>query len=121
MPGVNECYHCTIPTKFWINQTWLDNLGLKAPATLDELYDVLVAFRDQDADGNGDPSDEIPLAGDYADGWYTNPEMLVMNAFTYYNLDLDKTSTSSAEALRHVSQRRNGRHPVRAGRIQAGR
>ena len=57
MPGVNECYHCTIPTKFWINQTWLDNLGLKAPATLDELYDVLVAFRDQDANGNGDPSD----------------------------------------------------------------
>lgn len=99
MPVVNECYHCTIPTKFWINQTWLDNLGLEMPTTLDELYNVLVAFRDQDANGNGDPSDEIPLAGDYADGWYTNPEMFVMNAFTYYNLDLDKTSTSSAEAF----------------------
>jgi putative aldouronate transport system substrate-binding protein len=99
LPVVNECYHCTIPTKFWINQTWLDNLNLEMPTTLDELYNVLVAFRDQDANGNGDPTDEIPLAGDYADGWYTNPEMFVMNAFTYYNLDLDKTSTSSAEAF----------------------
>ena len=78
LPVVNECYHATVPTKFWMNQTWLDNLGLKQPTTLDELYNVLVAFRDQDANGNGDPSDEIPLAGDYSDGWYTNPERFIM-------------------------------------------
>ena len=98
LPTVNECYHCTMPTKFWINQTWLDNLGLEMPTTLDELYNVLVAFRDQDPNGNGE-ADEIPLAGDYQDGWYTNPEMFIMNAFTYYNLDLDKTTTSSAVAF----------------------
>lgn len=28
---------------YWINKTWLDNLGLEAPTTVDELYDVLVA------------------------------------------------------------------------------
>jgi putative aldouronate transport system substrate-binding protein len=99
LPVVNECYHATVPTKFWMNQTWLDNLGLKQPTTLDELYNVLVAFRDQDANGNGDPSDEIPLAGDYFDGWYTNPERFIMNAFTYYNLDLDKNDTSTYEAF----------------------
>lgn len=44
----------------YINQKWLDNLGLSVPTTWDELYDVLVAFRDQDANGNGDPHDEIP-------------------------------------------------------------
>lgn len=99
LPEVNECYHCSAPHKFWINQTWLDNLNLEMPTTLDELYDVLVAFRDQDANGNGDPSDEIPLAGDYADGWYTNPEFPIMNAFTYYNLDLDKTATSNYTAF----------------------
>ena len=99
LPVVNECYHCTIPTKFWINQTWLDNLGLKMPTTLDELHDVLVAFRDQDANGNGDATDEIPLAGDYQDGWYTNPEMPIMSAFTFYNLDLDTTTTTSPEAF----------------------
>ena len=36
-----------------IRQDWLDNLGLEAPTTLDELYDVAVAFTTQDPDGNG--------------------------------------------------------------------
>lgn len=44
----------------WINQQWLDNLGLKMPTTMDELYDVLKAFKEQDADGDGDPNNEIP-------------------------------------------------------------
>lgn len=44
----------------WINQTWLDNLGLAMPTTLAELEEVLKAFRDQDADGDGDPNNEIP-------------------------------------------------------------
>ena len=45
----------------YINKEWLDNLGLEVPTTWDELYDVLVAFRDGDANGNGDPTDEIPM------------------------------------------------------------
>lgn len=53
----------------WINQKWLDNLGLEKPKTLDELYDVLVAFRDEDANGNGDPDDEIPM-GYQGDTWF---------------------------------------------------
>lgn len=44
-----------------INEVWLDNLGLDHPKTLEELYDVLVAFKEQDANGNGDPNDEIPM------------------------------------------------------------
>lgn len=47
-----------------INKFWLERLGLEMPTTVDELYDVLVAFRDQDANGNGDPSDEIPLVSE---------------------------------------------------------
>lgn len=39
---------------------WLDRLGMEMPGTADELLDVLRAFRDQDANGNGDPDDEIP-------------------------------------------------------------
>lgn len=46
--------------KKWINTAWLDKLGLQVPQTTDELYDVLVAFRDQDPNGNGQ-KDEIPL------------------------------------------------------------
>jgi putative aldouronate transport system substrate-binding protein len=36
-----------------IRKDWLDNLGLEAPATLAEIYDVAVAFTEQDPDGNG--------------------------------------------------------------------
>ena len=49
-----------------INQEWLDNLGLESPKTFDELYNVLLAFKEQDANGNGDPGDEIPM--DFAAG-----------------------------------------------------
>ncbi len=45
-----------------LNQTWLDNLGLDVPTTTEELADVLVAFRENDANGNGDPDDEIPYS-----------------------------------------------------------
>ncbi len=57
----------TTNTVFFINKVWLDNLGLDVPTTFSEYKAVLEAFRDQDANGNGDPSDEIPLDfnGDY--------------------------------------------------------
>jgi putative aldouronate transport system substrate-binding protein len=37
----------------WIRQDWLDALGLKAPTTMDEAFDVAMAFATQDPDGNG--------------------------------------------------------------------
>ena len=43
------------------NEVWLDNLGLEAPTNIEELHDVLKAIKEQDANGNGDPNDEIPL------------------------------------------------------------
>ncbi len=45
----------------YINKTWLDNLGLEIPKTIDELTNVLKAFRDGDPNGNGDKTDEIPF------------------------------------------------------------
>lgn len=48
-------------TVMFINQTWLDNLGLEMPTTYTEFKEVLTAFKEQDANGNGDPNDEIPL------------------------------------------------------------
>jgi len=46
-----------------IRTDWLDRLGLEVPETLEDFEKVLYAFRDQDANGNGDPNDEIPLMG----------------------------------------------------------
>lgn len=40
---------------------WLEKLNLKSPETIEEFKDVLRAFRDQDANGNG-VSDEIMIA-----------------------------------------------------------
>lgn len=48
-------------TVLFINQTWLDNVGMEVPTTFTEFKEVLTAFKEQDANGNGDPSDEIPL------------------------------------------------------------
>ncbi|ATP41670.1 ABC transporter substrate-binding protein [Solibacillus sp. R5-41] len=45
-----ESLHLGMP---WINQAWLDKLGLKTPETTDELYEVLKAFKEQDPNGNG--------------------------------------------------------------------
>lgn len=45
---------------WWIRQDWLNKLNLKAPTTVDEVYNVLTAFRNEDPNGNGQ-KDEIPL------------------------------------------------------------
>ena len=47
--GKAEDYNIyTIPQYSMINKTWLDELGLEVPTTLDELHDVLVAFKEND-------------------------------------------------------------------------
>ena len=45
---------------YWIRKDWLDKLGLEVPTTTEELHDVLLAFRNEDPNGNG-IKDEIPL------------------------------------------------------------
>lgn len=62
-------------TVMFINQTWLDNLGLEIPTTYTEFKEVLTAFKEQDANGNGDASDEIPLDYNAYGGnnaWFNN-------------------------------------------------
>ncbi len=50
----------------FINQTWLDNLGLETPTTFSELEEVLLAFKNNDPNGNG-VADEVPM--DF-NGWF---------------------------------------------------
>jgi len=52
-------------SRFWINKTWAETLGVKVPETLDDYYTYLKAVKDGDPNGNGDPNDEIPLGGKY--------------------------------------------------------
>lgn len=61
----------------YINQTWLDHLNLEMPTNWDELYDVLLAFKEQDANGNGDPNDEIPVDWPGGIGGFFNPAVML--------------------------------------------
>lgn len=62
-PYIEEMYGLTLTNgPIMINKAWLDQLGLDVPTTIDELKDVLIAFRDAgDLNGNG-VEDEIPYA-----------------------------------------------------------
>lgn len=52
-----------IKSRWFINTKWLDDLGIQVPASTDEFYEVLKAFKENDPNGNG-KSDEIPFAVD---------------------------------------------------------
>ena len=58
--GYYSSYYNSIEGTMWINKQWLDNLGLAVPTTLPELEQVLTAFRDNDADGDGDAIQRNP-------------------------------------------------------------
>ena len=47
---------------YGIRKDWLEKLGLQQPDTIDDFYNMLVAFKTQDPNGNGQ-QDEIPLTG----------------------------------------------------------
>jgi putative aldouronate transport system substrate-binding protein len=81
MPYWEECYHCGIAMKMWINTDWLEAVGMEMPTTTEEFEQVLIAFRDQDPNGNG-KKDEIPLTG-RPGGWNNEPWDFLMNAFIY--------------------------------------
>ena len=67
-----------LTSKTWfIRMDWLDKLGLEVPKTVDELHDVLMAFKTQDPNGNG-KADEIP---------YFNRQEGIMDLFQLFGAD----------------------------------
>lgn len=68
---VNEIQHGVMFEGPIIRQDWLQKAGLEEPKTLDDLYNVLVYFRDNDMNGNGDASDEWAMSslGATSIGW----------------------------------------------------
>lgn len=81
LPKVLESAGQRCLDKMWVYQPWLDKLGLEAPTTTEEFYQMLKAFKEKDPNGNG-IADEIPLAsrGVVSD---IGIEDFLMNAFTY--------------------------------------
>lgn len=88
MPYINDCYHCSFtPSKMWIDTAWLETLGLAMPQTTDEFEQVLLAFKQQDPNGNGQ-ADEVPLStypGWPIDRFLINPFQLSSGEPWLYN------------------------------------
>lgn len=53
----------------YIRKDWLDHVGLSAPSTLDEFYEVCKAFTEDDPDGNG-VDDTYGLGGQKDYYWF---------------------------------------------------
>ncbi len=79
MPGVKEqmtapdghiytipyvCGDTTVQYSPYINGDWLKAVGMKEPTTTDEFEAVLKAFKEKDANGDGNPNNEIPFTTD---------------------------------------------------------
>ena len=65
--------------RFFLNKLFMDNLNAEVPTTLDDFYKLLVRFRDEDANGNGNPNDEIPL--DYTGYVRTYTDRMLLATF----------------------------------------
>ena len=67
--SMNEAAYFS-PYGFIVRKDWLDRVGLDIPTTIEEWEEGMRAFKAQDANGNGNPNDEVPYS---AGGtvWYT--------------------------------------------------
>lgn len=77
----NAMAHTSLMQRCLVNTKWLDNLNLEVPTTTDEFYEMLRAFKENDANGNGDASDEIPLVTWKSN--YTGFDTYLMNSFQF--------------------------------------
>ena len=95
------------PPLYWsragfIRQDWLDRVGLPVPTTRDELVEVYKAFRDQDANGNGDPNDEIPVSGREGMRWLD--DLFTIHGVSMKNATSPTARTSVTSAERASSE-----------------
>lgn len=68
IPYINQGEDSRVVYSSFVRSAWLDRLGLEVPTTTDEFYDLLLEFKNNDANGNGNPNDEIPFSVRWEDG-----------------------------------------------------
>lgn len=77
LPRVDELDNSIWPIgPVWYNGDWLDALDEDVPETLDEFYNLMVRFRDEDPNGNGE-ADEIPISN----SGIAHPRLWFLSAF----------------------------------------
>ncbi|WP_342562095.1 hypothetical protein NST84_21010 [Paenibacillus sp. FSL R7-0345] len=92
-----------------VRQDWLDNLGLKAPTTIDEFEQVIAAFTNDDPDGNGKQDTygfDFSGKDSYNTGWVSD-SVMIFSAYTgkhlpgqWYNEDGKLTYGSVADGTK---------------------
>ena len=85
-PQAGERSDVNTQAKLWYFKAWMEQYkeatGKDVPATLDEFCDYLRYIRDNDMNGNGDATDEIPLLGTFQyDTEGSDPMYAIMNCF----------------------------------------
>ena len=80
IPKIQASPSNEVKYKMWVNKQWLDNLGLDMPTTTEEFYDMLVAFKNDDPNGNG-IADEIPFIT--STGFGGTATKFLTNAFVF--------------------------------------
>jgi putative aldouronate transport system substrate-binding protein len=50
LPSTQVYYGCSL---FWVRQDWMDELGLDAPKTLDDVGEIVLTFRENNMGGEG--------------------------------------------------------------------
>ncbi|MCR1843406.1 extracellular solute-binding protein [Murimonas intestini] len=75
LSGTNVCYHCSYGRKMWINQHYLDEMGVDMPTTTEEFYEVCKKFLEYKPDG-------IAIGGAAPGyGWFASFEDFLMGSF----------------------------------------
>jgi len=77
LPAVLDHIHGLYPHKMYLNMEWMDKLNLQVPVTTEDFYNVMMAFKTRDPNGNG-RADEIPHITDQPSGNNIN------NLFFYF-------------------------------------
>ena len=78
--------HMFFSRKLFVKQSWLDQLNLETPKTTQEFEDMLKAFRDNDMNGNGDTTDEVPYMTSFK-GWGGTPFCYFICPFQMTSMD----------------------------------
>ncbi|MBQ6645144.1 MAG: extracellular solute-binding protein [Clostridia bacterium] len=81
VPTLDLALNNAYSNRAWICKDFLEALDMESPTTADELYDFLVAVKENDLNGNG-KNDEIGIIGS-ANGWNGNPLSWLQNMFIY--------------------------------------
>ncbi|MGN1073864.1 MAG: extracellular solute-binding protein [Eubacteriales bacterium] len=75
-----------------IRNDWLKNVNMEMPTNAEEFYSVMKAFKEQDANGNGDATDEVPIVSGQGGGYSRLlPLITAFDAHANYYIDENDT------------------------------